>query len=379
MPMILTDEQEMLRDAAKGFLTDTAPVSQLRNLRDRGDAARYDATTWSAMADMGWNGILVPEDHGGVDMGHRAAGLLLEEMGRTLTASPFLSTAMVGTTALKSAGSADQQAEWLPRIATGDAILAVATDEGRKHNPAHVEVTAERAGNGFKLSGTKTFVPDAGNADAIIVSARTAGRADEEAGVTLFLVPTASAGLDTQIKDMIDSRHTADITLDGVELTADAVLGEVDGGFAPLNHALNSGRAGVAAEMVGTAKECLDRTVSYLKERKQFGQIIGSFQALQHRSAHLYSEIQLAEAVVIKALDMLDTAPDHADLMVSAAKAKLGEVALLSSQEAIQMHGGIGMTDEFDIGFFIKRVRVADALFGDAAFHTARFASLRGF
>jgi len=377
MAMVLNEEQNMLKDAAKGFMTDNAPISQLRRLRDEENKDGFDRDTWKSMAEMGMTGVLVPEEFGGVAMGHVAAGVIAEEMGRTLTASPFLSTAIMGATALSRFGSGSQKSEWLAKIASGDAITAVAVDEARKHAPATVTTTAERSGNGFKLNGAKSFVADGHIADMMIVSARTSGEESGADGITLFLVPREADGVSVEVDTMIDSRLASDVKFDNVELDADAVLGEIDGGFAALEQVLDAGRAGLSAEMSGSAQACLEQTVDYLKERKQFGEIIGTFQGLQHRAAHLYTEIELGKSIVLKALQTLDAAPEHATMMISAAKSKLGHVAQLSAQEAIQMHGGIGMTDEYDIGFFIKRVRVAEALYGDANFHTDKFARLR--
>lgn len=379
MALVLTEEENMLRDAARGYLSSAAPVSQLRKLRDTENPDGFDRDTWKAMADMGWTGVLVPEDHGGVAMGHVAAGLLAEEMGRTLTASPFLSTAIMGAAALTKYGSATQQQEWLPRIAGGGAITAVAVDEGRKHTPGTIATKAERAGNGFRLSGQKVFVADATVADAILVAARTSGGESERDGITLFLVPNDAKGLSSERKNMIDSRNAGTVALDNVEVNADAVIGEVDGGAEAIGHVLNAGRAGLSAEMSGSAQACLGGTVEYLKDRKQFGTVIGSFQALQHRAAHLYSEIELGKSIVLQALQTLDASPESADLLVTAAKAKMGQVAQLAAQEAVQMHGGIGMTDEHDIGFFIKRIRVAEAMLGDSNYHADQFARLRGY
>jgi alkylation response protein AidB-like acyl-CoA dehydrogenase len=379
MSMVLNDDANMLKDAARGFLGKSAPVSQLRKLRDDGSEDGFDRQTWAAMAEMGWTGVLVPEAHGGVDMGYVAAGVIAEEMGRTLTASPYLSTAVMGATALSRFGSDAQKSEWLPKLAAGEAVSAVAVDEGRKHNPARVGVTAERSGNGFRLNGRKGFVAEGHVADMLIVSARTAGGEADAEGITLFLVPRNAAGVSVERADMVDSRNSASVTLENVDVTADAVLGEVDGGLKPLEAVLDAGRAGLAAEMSGSAQQCLETTADYLKERKQFGHIIGTFQALQHRAAHLYSEVELGKSIVLKALQTLDAAPEHAAMMVCAAKAKLGQVAQLAAREAIQMHGGIGMTDEFDIGFYIKRIRVAEALYGDANYHADKFARMRNY
>ncbi len=379
MPLVLNDEQEMLRDAAKGWLTDNAPVSQLRKLRDARDETGFDRGQWKEMAEMGWAGILVPETHGGADFGFVGAGLIAEEMGRTLTASPFLSTAILGATALNKVGSEAQKSEHLPKIAAGEALYAVAVDEGRKHAPEKTALRAERSGNGFKLSGSKTFVADGHVADHVVVAARTAGAPGEEKGVTLFLVPTKAAGVKVERAIMVDSRNSARIDFDGVEVTGEEVLGDVDAGFGKLEQVLNAGRAGLAAELSGSAQQAFETTVQYLKDRKQFGIEIGTFQALQHRAAHLYSEIELVKSAVLKALQDLDENFDYAGPVVALAKAKAGAVAKLASQEAVQMHGGVGMTDEYDIGFFMKRIRVAQEMLGDVNFHADRLAALRGY
>lgn len=379
MPLVLTEEQEMLRGSARGFLDEKAPVSALRKLRDTESSDGFDRGLWKEMAEMGWAGILVEEEYSGADFGFVGAGVLAEEMGRTLTASPFLSTSVLAATALKKLGSEAQKQENLPNIAAGKALYALAVDEHRKHGPVKTAMKAEKHGNGFKLSGDKTFVADGHVADKIIVAARSAGAPGEQDGLTLFLIDAKSKGIEVERTQMVDSRNAARIKFDGVEATGDDVLGEVDGGYMALEGVLNAGRAGLAAEMSGSAQQAFEMTVSYLKERKQFGTEIGTFQALQHRAAHLYSEIELAKSAVLKALQDLDAHYGMAGPICSLAKAKAGEVAKLASQEAVQMHGGIGMTDEFDIGFYMKRIRVAQEMFGDAAFHADRLAQMRGY
>ena len=379
MPLVLNEEQEMLREAARGFLDEKAPVGALRKLRDANDETGFDRDLWKEMADMGWAGILVDEEHGGADFGFVGAGVIAEEMGRTLTASPFLSTSVLAATALKKlAGDAHKQ-EHLPKIAAGETLFALAVDETRKHGPAKTAMAAEKAGNGFKLSGDKTFVADGHVADKLIVAARSAGSAGDENGLTLFLVDAKARGVSIERTIMVDSRNAARIKFDGVEATGDDVIGEVDGGYMALEGVLNAGRAGLAAEMSGSAQQAFAMTMDYLKERKQFGTEIGRFQALQHRAAHLYAEIELVKSAVLKALQDLDDHYGMAGPICALAKAKAGEVAKLASQEAVQMHGGIGMTDEYDIGFYMKRIRVAQEMFGDTAFHTDRLASLRGY
>ncbi len=377
--LVLNDDQVMLQDAARGFVSEKAPVAALRKIRDEKVADGFDRGLWRDMAEMGWTGVLVPEDQGGLGFGFVGAGVICEEMGRTLTASPFLSTAMMAATALARAGSPAQKQRWLPAIVAGDAVIATAVDEGRRHDPAGTAMRAERHGNGFRLTGTKTYVVDGQAADAMIVAARTAGTAGESDGVSLFLVDARARGLSSERLSTLDSRGAAELTFDGVQVTADDVLGEVDDGFGLMEIVLGAGRVGLAAELSGNAQESFGRTMAYLRERKQFGRTIGAFQALQHRAAHLYCEVEIARSAVLSALQALDADPAGAALAVSVAKAKASSVARLAAQEAVQMHGGIGMTDAIDIGLFMKRMQVASTLYGDADFHADRVALARGF
>ena len=379
MAMLLTDEQNMLRDAARGFLQASAPIDQLRRLRDEASSDGYDRDTWKSMAEMGWSGVLIPEDHGGVAMGHVAAGVIAEEMGRTLTASPFLSTAVMGAIAVAGYGSASQCEQWLSKIADGTTNVAVAVDEDRSHSPGLVTTSAQASDRGFRISGGKSFVADGHVADLILVSARSSGGVRDENGISLFLVPRDCAGLTIERQMMVDSRNSATVQFDGVEVDFDALVGEAGAGYAVLEHVLDAGRACLAAEMLGSAQECLAQTIDYLSTRRQFDRTIGSFQALQHRAAHLFTEIEIGRSAVMRALQALDAASKDRQLIVSVAKSKVGRVAQLAAQEAIQMHGGIGMTDEFNIGFFLKRVRVAEALYGDANFHADKFARMRNY
>ena len=375
MPLYLNDEQTMLRDTAKDFVAEHAPVSHLRALRDADDPIGFSRDLWKQFADMGLNGVLVPEAHGGLGLGHVEAGVVLEEIGRNLAPSPFLATAVAAVEALTGSAQAER---WFPGIVAGDTIAALAIDEGPKHRD-RIAMTAERAGNGFRLSGAKQFVTHGHVADLVIVAARTAGSAEDTDGVTLFAVPRDAAGLAASPERLADSSLAARMTFDGVTVDADAVIGEVDGGRSGLDRLLRAGRPGASAEMLGVAGGAMDMTVGYLKERKQFGTLIGSFQALQHRAAHLYSELEVARAAVLKAQQLLDAGSDAADEAVSVAKAMTGMATTLSVQEGVQMHGGIGMTDEYDIGFFMKRARVLAEMFGDTGFHADRLARAAGY
>ena len=376
MPLILNDEQAMLRDTARSFLNEQAPVAALRKLRDGRDALGYDRDLWRGFAEMGFTGILVPEEHGGLGLGHVEAGVVMEEIGRNLTASPFLASSVVAASAINRIGGEAQKAEWLPKLASGEAIATLAVDEGRKHDPAKTALKAERAGNGFRLHGAKALVLDGHIADLLIVAARTGGAPGETEGLTLFLVDPKAKGVAVERTVMVDSHNAARLVLENVEVDADAVLGEVDQAHEPLEGVLNVGRAVVAAEITGVGDEAFARTVAYLKERKQFGRVIGEFQALQHRAAHLFTEIEIAKAAVLKALQTLDDAYERSGPIASVAKATAGQAATLAVQEAVQMHGGVGMTDEFDVGLYMKRARVAQELWGDANFHADRLAKL---
>jgi len=374
--LLETEDETMLRDAARGFLADAAPVANLRANRDQGRP--FDTGLWREMAQMGWAGVLVPEAQGGADMGHRAAGILAEEMGRTLAASPFISSAVMAATTLRAAAS--QQAEQaLTAITEGRLIYTVALDEGRKHAPLNTALVAQQAGNGFRLTGTKAFVADGGSAQRVLVLARTAGSAGEAAGLTLFDIPTDRAGLHKMARATVDSRDHAQMVFDGVEATGDEVLGTLDDGWALLARGVQAGQAAVAAELLGVAGGAYGMTVGYLKERKQFDRTIGSFQALQHRAAHLWAEIEVTASAIANAGRVLDATPTQAGLAVSLAKARAAQTVDLAVREGVQMHGGIGMTDAYDIGFYMKRARVGSEWLGDYGYHAAQVAAARGF
>jgi acyl-CoA dehydrogenase len=373
MPLILTEEQTMLKEAADGFLAENAPIAHLRKLRDSHDPDGVSRQLWKAFGEMGLAGVIIPEAHGGSGLGAVEAGVVAEALGRTLTPSPFMGSGVLSARVLIDGGSDEQQAAWLPKVAAGEAILSLAVDEGAKHAPAKIATVAQRSGNGFKLNGAKGFVLDGHVADALIVAALT------ENGLTLFLVDPKTQGVEIERTVMVDAHNAARVTLTDVAVDADAVIGSVDGGEALLEGALNLGRACAAASLNGAGDQAFQVTLEYLRTRKQFGKLIGEFQALQHRAAHLFSEIEIARAATMGALQALDAGKDHAPLAVSVAKAKAGKVAELAVQEAVQMHGGVGMTDEFDVGLFMKRVRVLNELLGDAGFHQERMARAQGF
>ena len=379
MALYHTEDQAMLADTARQFMAEEGNIAkQLRHYRDINCKDGFGHALWKQFAELGFTGILVSEADGGLGMGHVEAGIVLEEVGRNLTPSPFLTSSVMAATAL-GAASDELRGRYLPGLLAGDSVFALAIDEGPKHRPERIVTKAERAGNGFKLSGAKTFVIQGGSADMLVVAARTAGSDEDDAGITLFAVPKDAAGLSVENARLVDSSQAAHVKLDGVQLDADAVIGEVDGGRDVLNRVVRAGRVGAAAESVGVAQGSFDMTTTYLKQRKQFGKLIGEFQALQHRAAHLYSELEIARATVIKAQQLLDAGSEKADLMVSVAKAKAGKAASLAVKEGVQMHGGIGMTDEYDIGLYMKRDRALAEFMGDMYYHADRVAKLSGY
>jgi alkylation response protein AidB-like acyl-CoA dehydrogenase len=376
---VLTGEQSMLRDAARTWTQEKSPVSAFRKMRDSGQALGYDPAAFAEMAEMGWTGVIIPEEYGGSDFGYLSLGLVLEETGRTLTASPLLSTALAAASALILGGSAAQKEAWLPKIAAGEAVGTLAIEEGPHHAPDKVALAATKSGAGYSLSGTKTFVLEGMAAGVFVVSARTSGKPGDKDGITLFLVAADAKGVSRKALKLADSRGAAVVTFDKVEVGADAVLGEADKGAALLEKVLDRARAGLSAEMLGSAVQAFETTLDYLKTRVQFGQVIGSFQALQHRAAKMFTDLELARSCVEAALAAIDNDSPDVPELVSLAKAKVGDTLHLVSNEMVQMHGGIGMTDAHDAGFYLKRARAAEAAYGGQAYHRDRYARINGY
>jgi alkylation response protein AidB-like acyl-CoA dehydrogenase len=376
---VLTEEQSMLRDAARTWTQEKSPVSAFRKVRDGGAEFGYDPAAFAEMAEMGWTGVIIPEAFGGSDFGYLSLGLILEETGRTLTASPLLSSALAAASAIVLGGSEAQKEAWLTKIASGELVATLAVDEGAHHAPEKVALAATKSGAGYALTGKKTFVLEGGAAGLFVVSARTSGKPGDKDGITLFLVPGDAAGLTRKALKLADSRGAANLTFENVQVGADAVLGEEGKGWDLLEKTLDRARAGLAAEMLGAALQAFETTLDYLKVRVQFGQVIGSFQALQHRAAKMFTDLELARSCVEAALTAIDNnAPDTAEL-VSLAKAKMGDTLHLVSNEMVQMHGGIGMTDAHDAGLYLKRARAAEATYGGQSYHRDRYARLNGY
>ena len=366
--LVLSNDQKMLMESARGAIAAKAPVSEFRKLRLDSHGDGFSRAFWRECAELGWAGVLVPEEFGGIDFGAVGAGLIAREMARTLTLSPFLSSSVLSASALGRAASPAEKAEWLPRIARGEAIVAFALDEGARAGA--VSTKATRAATGWRLDGAKHFVLDGHVADAFVIAA------DVEGDAALFLTKADAPGVSRDTRTLVDGRRVASLKLEGVSVGGAARLA---GGAPTIEDVADIGRAVLSAALCGVAEEAFSRTMRYLKERRQFDRRIGSFQALQHRAARMHIDIENAWSASLKALQSIEGRANSAPLDVAIAKAKASETACAAAAECLQMHGGIGMTDEFDIGLFLKRARVDAVLLGDAAFHADRVATMLGY
>ena len=379
MKLVLTEEQEFLRDTAKDFAQERTPVTHFRSLRDNKDENLWDKDIWQEMVNLGWSGILIPEEFGGSDFGVAGISVILQECGKTLTPSPLFSTGVLGAYAISNFGTQEQKEKYLSKIVSGEITTALAVDESSHHDPCKTIFKAEQKGSDFLLNGKKTFVIDGASADVLIILARTSGNSGDLAGLTLFIVESNVDGIKKIKLDMADSRNYANIEFNDVECSNKSILGALESGGETVERILDIGRIAMSAEMLGNAESAFETTIDYLKQRKQFGVLIGTFQALQHRAAEMFCEIELTKSAVMAAIHGADENSNELQRLSSLAKTIAGETLNLVSNEAIQMHGGIGVTDEYDLGFFIKRSRVAEQIFGSSTYHTERYANLSGF
>jgi len=379
MKLILTEEQQFLKDTAQSFSRDKTPTNHFRKLRDDNSSKCWDDSIWQEMVQLGWSGILVPEDFGGSDFGVAGISVIMQELGKTLTPSPLLATAVLGVSTIKLLGSGEQKNMYLSKIVSGEITAALAIDEGSHHSPFNIEASAKLEGDNWVLNGQKVFVIDGASADIILIVARTSGKAGESNGLSVFVADKNSAGLEISRIATADCRNYANITMNNLSLNQNTLLGEIDVAGEVVEKVLDLGRIAIASEMLGNTEEAFEITVNYLKERKQFGVAIGSFQALQHRAAKMFCEIELTKSAVMAAMHAADENSNELERLSSLAKFQAGETLHLVSNEAIQMHGGIGVTDEYDIGFYLKRARVAEQIFGTSEYHQARYANISGF
>ena len=379
MKLVLSEEEQFLKDTAKNFADERSPISHFRSLRDNNDPKLWDKDIWSEMVKLGWPGILIPEEFGGSDFGVTGIGVILQECAKTLTPSPLFATGVLGAYAITQFGNDDQKSNYLPKIVSGEITTALAIDETSHHEPSKTEMTAKKNDSNFILNGKKIFVIDGASADILIVLARTSGVKGDSTGLSLFILNSNTSGIETKKLDMADSRNYANISFNEVIIDESSLLGDLETAGETVESILDIGRIAMSAEMLGNAESAFEITLDYLKQRKQFGALIGSFQALQHRAAEMFCEIELTKSSVMAAMRAADENSNELQRLSSLAKTVAGETLHLVSNEAIQMHGGIGVTDEYDIGFFLKRARVAEQIFGNSKYHTERYANLSGF
>ena len=379
MKLILNEEEQFLRDTAKNFAEERSPITHFRSLRDNNDPILWDKDLWSEMSKLGWPGIMIPEKYGGSNFGISGICVVLQECAKTLTPSPLFATGVLGAFSIKTYGTDEQKEKYLPSIASGDLTVSLAIDESSHHNPYETELSAKKNNNNYLLSGKKVFVIDGASSDLLIVLARTSGNKGDSTGLTLFLIDSNQVGIDKVKLEMADSRNYANITFENVNVPSENILGDPEAGGEAIDNILDIGRIAISAEMLGNSEAAFETTLDYLKQRKQFGVLIGSFQALQHRAAEMFCEIELTKSSVMAAMRAADEGSNELQRLSSLAKTVAGETLHLVSNEAIQMHGGIGVTDEYDVGFFLKRARVAEQIFGSSKFHTERYANLSGF
>lgn len=379
MKLILTEEEQFLKDTAKSFAEERSPITHFRSLRDMSDPMLWDKNIWNEMSKLGWPGIMIPEEFGGSNFGLSGICVVLQECAKTLTPSPLFASGVLGAYAINNYGTKEQKEKYLPLIASGELTTSVAVDESSHHNPYDTVLIAKKNSDEYILSGKKNFVIDGTSSDLLIVLARTSGKKGDLTGLTLFLVDPSNEGIDRIKLEMADSRNYANIIFDNVKISSKNILGDIEAGGEAIDDVLDIGRIAMSAEMLGNSEAAFETTLDYLKQRKQFGVLIGSFQALQHRAAEMFCEIELTKSSVIAAMRAADERSNDVQRLSSLAKTVAGETLHLVSNEAIQMHGGIGVTDEYDIGFFLKRARVAEQIFGSAKFHTERYANLSGF
>ena len=379
MKLILTEEEQFLKDTAKSFAEERSPITHFRSLRDMSDPILWDKNIWNEMSKLGWPGIMIPEEFGGSNFGLSGICVVLQECAKTLTPSPLFASGVLGAYAINNYGTKEQKEKYLPLIASGELTTSIAVDESSHHNPYDTVLIAKKNSDEYILSGKKNFVIDGTSSDLLIVLARTSGKKGDLTGLTLFLVDPTNEGIDRIKLEMADSRNYANIIFDNVKISSKNILGDIEAGGEAIDDVLDIGRIAMSAEMLGNSEAAFETTLDYLKQRKQFGVLIGSFQALQHRAAEMFCEIELTKSSVIAAMRAADERSNDVQRLSSLAKTVAGETLHLVSNEAIQMHGGIGVTDEYDIGFFLKRARVAEQIFGSAKFHTERYANLSGF
>lgn len=376
MDFELNDDQRLLLDNVASFVKKESPIDRFRKQRDV--EAGWSKAMWAQMGELGWLGLPFSESAGGMGMSFLESALLLERFGTSLVPEPYISSVVVGGSALAKAGTAAQQEQWLAPMIAGQTTLTLAyAEEKGRFDVNHVETRAERSGDGYVLAGKKLWALHADSADQIIVSARTSGTAKDANGISLFVLDRANVKLQPQ--KTLDGRRAAHVELHNVKVGKDALLGAEGQGGALLEEIVDLGAAAACAEGGGVLETVLEMTREYLCDREQFGVKIGTFQALQHRAVDMFVEVQLAKSTTLLAALKVDAPVHERKRAISVAKTQLAESGHFVTRQGIQLHGGIGVTDEHNVGLYFKRMNVLAALFGDSEHHLRRFASLPSF
>jgi alkylation response protein AidB-like acyl-CoA dehydrogenase len=375
----LSPDQKLLVDTVASFARKESPVTRFRSLRQ--DPVGYTREMWKQMGELGWLGILFPESAGGYGGSFVDFALVLEQLGATLVPEPLVPSVVLGGVSILRAGTEEQKSRWLEPLIAGDTTLALAyAERDSRFDVSRVSVRAEKDGGAYRLQGEKVFVLNGHAADAFVVSARVAGSATDRDGIALFVLDRDTPGLKVTPVNTMDAHRAANLTFDNVTIPSDRLLGTDGGAASVLDEVMDLGAAAACAEGVGVMRVALQMTVDYLRTREQFGVKIGTFQALQHRAVDMFVETELCKSMAIFAAIKADD-PDEVErkTAISAAKVQLAVGGRFVSQQAIQLHGGIGVTDEHDIGLYFKRMHCLNTLFGDEEFHLTRFASLPSF
>lgn len=373
----LSDDQEALQRSAREFLARECPTALVRDTAKSDDGVPRDL--YRKMAELGWMGLIIPEKDGGLGLGVLELALVLEELGRVAAPGPFLATQIV-IAALLRAGTAAQRAEWLPRFLSGDAFATLAhLEEGDRHDPEGIQAKAKKTREGYTLSGTKLFVPEAEGADVVLVAARTKA-GNGPGGVSLFLVERGTTGVRVKRQQHVDlTRRFGEVVLKDPVVPRTALVGPEGQGWPVLARLLDLAAVGIAADSLGGAQRATQMAVEYSKVREQFGRKIGSFQAMKHIAAEMVADVEPTRSLVWYAAYAYDHRPRDAARAAAMAKASLGDVYSRTARRSVEMHGGIGFTWEFDLQLWFKRAHVNEVAFGDPAFHRERVAQLDGY
>ena len=379
MSLLLNEEQSLLKDSAKAFVDENADLASIRAKRKEPNKAEIDLDKWKKVVDLGWTAIPFSEEYGGLGLGYAELGVVLEEIGRGLVDVPLFSNIVLAGGVIDLAGNEEQKKRFLPELISGAKFISFAYQEGARHSPNLITTKLSEDSDGFTLNGKKQLVLDGGSANQLIVVSRSSGAKTDREGLSIVAVDAKAKGVVVKNNLLLDGSRAANIEFQDVFVSKEDLIGPLGQGADTLDQLFAQASVALSSEMLGSAQTAFEMTLEYLKVREQFGAKIGSFQGLKHRASRWFCEIELSKSIVLKALRAIDSNDPRKDKIAHACKARLSSSFHLSGIEGVQMHGGIGVTDEHDIGLFMKRARVTELLLGDEAFHREKFAALSGY